>query len=92
MNIEETNDNDRTIVMNKSTSDEMTRIINQLEADKLELSKAIIDNCLVFKYSDWIECVHCEKGTQITDKESYDNHDKDCIVNKAQKYIKGEIR
>ena len=65
--------------------DEINKVwdyIEQLESDKLELSKAIVENCLVFKYSDWIECVHCGKGTQITDKKSYDNHSKDCIVRK----------
>ena len=53
--------------------------IEQLEADKLELSKAIDDNCMSEYYgSDY--CVHC-------DREGYNNHSKDCIVNKAQKYI-----
>ena len=61
-------------------------IIDQLEADKLEAYKAIVGNC-EYEYtcpeygSIDIVCKFCE--------EDIISHDKDCIVNKANKYIEG---
>jgi hypothetical protein len=78
----------------KSPISKIDLIYNEIEKDGELLigsCEAIIRDCLVFKYSDWVECVHCKKGTQITDVDSYDNHDKDCIVLKAREYISNNI-
>jgi len=63
------------------------RYINQIEADKMEAYKAIESfNTTNAEYSNgrkYSMCKHCyEEITRVKD------HLKDCIVNKADKYIK----
>jgi hypothetical protein len=62
--------------------DKILEYINQLESDKIEAYRVIVDNSMYIywcpEYKDSVElCKFCEE----------EEHDKDCIVNKAVKYI-----
>lgn len=56
----------------------INNVVEKLKADKLEAYRAIRANHIsVFQGIEY--CVHCE--------EFHNEHDKDCIVLKAEKYI-----
>ena len=62
--------------------EKVEKYIDQQQADLLEAYKAIVDNWNEFQLLD--KCVFCkEKGDSKTFK-----HHEDCIVLKAEKYIK----
>ena len=54
----------------------------QLEADKLEAYRAISDNCIAEYHDSTDYCIYCEKV-----QGSKEEHNKHCIVLKAEEYI-----
>lgn len=59
----------------------------QLEADKLEAYRAIVDNHV--EYGDIADyCIQCEGSNKETGNCTPIVHSEDCIVLKAEKYIR----
>jgi len=61
----------------------MKEKIEELQDDIIKSYKAIIDKCIQNE-GDWGECIYCNEG----DWGSPEKHKSDCIVLKAEKYIK----
>lgn len=66
---------------------EMLKAIKELKADLLESYKAIVDKYLSYSHRDGVfTCIHCFNDDSGL-KDEVVIHEKDCIVNKSNKYI-----